>query len=283
MNQCPICNNPSPVLKYKLTFNIFKCKDCGFLFCPDAKFDKSFISDLNEESREKSLKQLRKENFQKIVLSIKKHISHHTIGLEVGCGYGWFLETCIENNLKCDGIEPETRFNKYYKSIGLNIKNDFYPLELSQNIKYDFIVFNDVIEHIPNISEIMNANYSLLNSDGLLIINLPIQEGIVYFFAKLAYYLGFKSLLNRMWQFNFHSPHLYYFTKKNILEFVSAHKFKLVESYKLKTINISEISDRIKLDNKQGLVKFIITYIGVLCLYPFLKLFPDTYCFVFKK
>ncbi len=283
MNHCPICKNSHIQLKFKLTFNIFHCKNCGFQFCPDATFDKTFNSNLDEESREKALRQLRKDNFQKIIQSIKKHANTKLKGLEVGSGYGWFLESCIDNNIECEGIEPETRFNERYKNKELNVINGFYPTEISQNNKYEFIVFNDVIEHIPDIGKIMDANYTLLNTNGLLILNIPIQEGLVYFFSKFAYYLGIKSLLNRMWQFNFHSPHLSYFTKKNIIDFLEANNFYLEESYKLKTINLSEIYDRIKQDKKQNFITRFVTYTGVLFLYPLFQIFPDTFCFVLKK
>jgi 2-polyprenyl-3-methyl-5-hydroxy-6-metoxy-1,4-benzoquinol methylase len=283
MKVCPICSSTSTYIKFKLTFPVYQCRICSFQFCPDATFDKSFKSDLNEETREKALKQVRKENFQKIVASIKEYGNLNPKGLEVGCGYGWFLETCKENALDCEGIEPETRFNEAYKNNGFNVINGFYPGDLAGNIKYDFIIFNDVFEHLPDVRSILKANYSLLNTNGLLIINLPIQGGLVYFFSKLAYHLGILSLLNRMWQFNFHSPHLSYFGKNNLVEFVTSNNFQLTEKFKLKTLNLSEISDRIKQDKKQSIVMYFITYVGVLILYPFFQLFPDTFCFVFKK
>ncbi len=283
MNDCAICNHNSTHLKFKLTFDVYQCKKCGFQFCPDASFDKSFKSDLNEENREKALKGVRKDNFNRIISSVKKYAVISPKGLEVGCGYGWFLETCSENNIECKGIEPETRFNNDYKKSGFEVVNGFYPEVISENSRFDFIVFNDVIEHIPDIQSIINANYSFLNPGGLLILNLPMRSGLVYFMSKFAYLLGVKSLLNRMWQFNFHSPHISYFNAKNLVDFVSQGSFELIESYKLKTIKLSEISSRIKQDNSQGLMRFIVTYTGVLVLYPFLSLFPDTRCFVFTK
>jgi 2-polyprenyl-3-methyl-5-hydroxy-6-metoxy-1,4-benzoquinol methylase len=283
MHICPICSNPSTVVKYKLTFTVYQCNNCGFQFCPEAKFDTSFSSNLIEGTRERALKVIRKQSFQRIIASIIKHGKNNPAGLEVGCGYGWFLESCKENFINCEGIEPETRFNEKYRSQGLKVKNGFYPEELPAGSKYDFIAFNDVIEHIPDVAAIMKANYSFLNQNGLLILNLPIQDGLVYFFAKIAYHFGMKSILNRMWQFNFHSPHISYFKKGNLLKFAVDSNFQLIESFKLKTINLSEISDRIRQDSEYGFFRFIISFAGALFLYPFFQFFPDTYCFVFKK
>ena len=145
------------------------------------------------------------------------------------------------------------------------------------------LFFNDVLEHIPDISTTMKSNFTILNRNGLLIINLPIQEGLFYFFARIAYRFGINDLLNRMWQFNFHSPHIYYFRKENLISLASKHGFKLIESYPLKTIKFSEISSRIKQDQNQSFLKYWISVIGTILLYPFMRIYPDIYCFIFRN
>lgn len=281
--KCPVCNNTSDfIVKYQLIQKVYQCNICKLEFCRDAAFDTNFGSGLNEEEREKALKQLRKENFRQIATTINR-LFPNAKGLEVGCGYGWFLETCQKHGIQCNGIEPETRFNNIYLAGGYHVRNGFYPGVINKNEKYDFIIFNDVLEHIHDIEETMKYNYQILNKNGLLVVNLPIQEGLFYFFSKIAYRLNFTELLNRMWQFNFHSPHIYYFRKKNIINLGDKYQFKLVESFPLRTIRFSDISNRIKQDPNQKLIKFLISYMGTILLYPFVKFFPDTYCFVFRK
>ncbi|MEZ4968597.1 MAG: class I SAM-dependent methyltransferase [Flavobacteriaceae bacterium] len=283
MIPCPICKHPKTKIKYQLKFNVYECAHCGFQFCPDATFNKSLVSDLNEETREKALINLRKGNFQHIIASIKKNKDIKTKGLEVGPGYGWFLEVCRDHSISCLGIEPETRFNEHYQKEGLQVKNGFFPQDLQEESDFDFIAYNDVLEHLPDLNGIMEANYGLLNPEGLLIINLPQQDGLIYFISKMAYRLGVKSLMDRMWQFNFHSPHMSYFTKQTLSKLAEEHNFEAVASFPLKTINISEISDRIDQDNQQGTLAKIAAKIGVFILFPFLQIFPDTRCFIFRK
>ena len=241
------------------------------------------VSDLNEETREKALINLRKENFQHIIASIKKNKEIKSKGLEVGPGYGWFLEVCRDHGISCLGIEPETRFNEHYQKEGLQVKNGFFPQDLQEESHFDFIAYNDVLEHLPDLKGIMEANYGLLNPEGLLIVNLPQQSGLIYFISKMAYLFGVKSLMDRMWQFNFHSPHLSYFTKLTLIKLALDNNFEAVESFPLKTINLSEISDRIEQDNQQGTLAKIATKIGVFLLFPLLQIFPDTRCFIFRK
>lgn len=114
-NTCPICSMSTYVKKkYQLKYVVYQCKKCKLEFCPDAAFNASFNSSLDENEREKALRQLRKENFDKILKSVKGIGSTGT-GLEIGCGYGWFLESCMHHNVPCEGIEPETRFNDFYR------------------------------------------------------------------------------------------------------------------------------------------------------------------------
>lgn len=280
--KCPVCDSIRFDKKYSLRFNIYECQQCHLQMCKDAAFDSSFISSLDEKEREQALEGLRKENFAQIISFIKK-INPTVKGLEIGSSYGWFLESCKDNGITCDGIEPETRFNDQYRINGFNVRNGFYPAIINDSEKYDFISFNDVLEHIPDIDSTMKTNYTILNDKGLLIINIPIQEGLFYFFSKLAFRIGIKDLLNRMWQFNFHSPHIYYFKKDNVIALGEKHGFSLIDAFKLKTIRYSEISKRIKQDQSQSYIINMVSLIGTILLYPFTKRYPDIYCFIFRK
>lgn len=283
MKKCPLCTSSNTYLKFKLVFDVSKCKNCGFEFCADATFKKGHFETVDENLREKALINLRKENFGKIIKSIHLHLKEEVNGLEIGPGYGWFLEICKENKIDCEGIEPETRFNELYKSNDLQVINGFYPNDLPSDKKYSFIIFNDVIEHLPDIHNVMKSNYELTKPNGIVIINLPIREGIIYFISKMSYYLGIKSIMDRMWQFNFHSPHLSYFSKKNMIQLAKNNNFELINSYKLKTINFSEIYSRISQDKDQWFLTKYFKIVTIICLFPVINLLPDTYCFVLKK
>lgn len=181
------------------------------------------------------------------------------------------------------GLSPKQGLMTFIDFNGFKVRNGFYPDIIEDNEQYSFVAYNDVLEHIPALDKTMECNYNILGNNGILIVNLPIQEGLFYFFSKLAFWFGYKELLTRMWQFNFHSPHLYYFRKKNVKYMGNKYGFDLCGSFKLKTIRFTELSSRIKQDKSQGIITYLISYIGSIFLFPLTKIFPDTYCFIFQK
>src|ERR1700678_3874196 len=153
---CPVCGNPSK-LKFKLKFNIFKCRYCG-LYTSDAGFDFSFKSNLELASREIGLKKLRFENFETIVTQLKQFKPGKVKGLEIGSGNGWWLKVCQDEGIECIGIEPEKAHEAYHKENHLAVYYGFYPdLDIKTQHKYDFIIFNDVFEHIKDIDDLVTA------------------------------------------------------------------------------------------------------------------------------
>ncbi|NLA25191.1 MAG: class I SAM-dependent methyltransferase [Bacteroidales bacterium] len=283
MKTCAICNSTKIKLKFKLIHNVYACKSCGFQFAPDASFNNTYISDLDEVSRQKSLKNLRLLNFLKIIDNLKKHLNADANGLEVGSAHAWFLQLCKENNINCIGIEPEKRFNSLHEEMELTVINGFFPDDIPENQKFDFVAFNDVFEHLPDIEKVLPNILSLLNPKGKLLVNLPIREGAVYRVSSLAYFLGIKSFINRMWQFNFHSPHLSYFSKKNLLALAKNNDFEILEAFSLKTLDIKEIKHRISLDANQNKIKRVLTIFATYLTLPLFRFFPDTFCFIFEK
>lgn len=284
--QCSVCGNQSK-LKYKLKFNIYKCNQCG-LYTSDANFDLSFQSSLELESREIGLKKLRFENFNTIVKALKvfKDDEKRTMkGLEIGSGNGWWLKVCQENGIGCIGIEPEKAHEDYHKENGLNVYYGFYPdLNIKSEQGFDFIIFNDVFEHIRDLDGLLISLKKDLNDNGLLIINIPMSDGFFYKTAQLLHKIGIKSFLERLWQFNFHSPHMNYFNQNNLEILLNKYGFLMSTDIKLKSLDFSTSKERIKADKDISKLKAMILTAGLRILKPvILASGPDIRVFFFKK
>jgi SAM-dependent methyltransferase len=253
-SNCPVCGSPLK-LKYKLRFNVFECANCGLLHS-DAQFEHSFQSDLEAGIRDIGLKKLRLKNFNVIIKELQKAKPGKLHGLEIGSGNGWWLETCRANGIDCTGIEPEHVYEDYHKENKLNIVYGFYP-DVSPKCDggYDFIIFNDVFEHIPDINGLIESLKQDLADDGILIINIPMSTGFFYRMARVLHAFGQDNSLTRMWQFNFHSPHMNYFNEQNLKLLLSKHGLDCIRVFKLDSLDFSTVKERILSDRGMNKLK----------------------------
>ncbi|QKJ29542.1 class I SAM-dependent methyltransferase [Mucilaginibacter mali] len=284
LNLCPACNGALKP-KYKLKFDIFKCRECG-LYISDASFDHSFVSDMDNDMRAVGLEKLRITNFKFIADKIKQVFGtgiKNVKGLEIGCGNGWWLKTCREEGINCSGIEPERAFSPIYEANEYDVAYGFYPATKSDT-QYDFIIMNDVFEHIPDVDSLTASLNADLKDGGYLIINIPMSDGFFSVTARLLNKLGVKSILNRMWQFDFHSPHYTYFNAANLNLLVSKHGFVKVNDFRLNTLDLGSTKERIVTDKKFNKLSADIMA-GVLTLaMPVINAAkPDAKVFFFKK
>ena len=125
--------------------------------------------------------------------------------LDIGCGNGKVFSTIcratpVLNNFHCDGLDIyEQEKNSIYQNIYFTCASDLNP---SLAGKYDFIVLNCVIEHLPNIEKVI-ANIALwLKPGGRCIFTTPhptIHRN--HLFVKILDWAGFSSVGRRIESF----------------------------------------------------------------------------------
>lgn len=153
---------------------------------------------VDEMDREVALRSLRAENFKVIVELIDRlaPVSARRL-LDVGSAHGWFLEEASKR-FDVVGIEPDTTVAERARDRGLPVRIGYFPEVLNENELFDVIVFNDVIEHIPDIKRALQASHDQLNPDGLLVLNLPRSSGVFYRVAKVCARLNWHGPFERM-------------------------------------------------------------------------------------
>lgn len=277
--KCEVCGH-NQFKKYKLKNTVFCCKKCGLLFSKDTEFKHNFTSDIDPSSMERSLEKLRKQNSEKIILLIKNYFKSKKIkGLEVGSSYGWFLETAKRHHIICEGIEPEEKTYQISLKKHHSVKRGFFPQDVSKNAEYDFIIFNDVLEHIPDLNSCLKTTRKLLKKNGLLIVTLPLSTGVFYKLARFLRFIGAKNYLNRLWQFDFHSPHYYYFNKNNFTKTLKNYNYDTYQYIRLETLLKDDINERLMIDRKNKNKPMLLIKIIALAI-PFLAILPeDVGCF----
>ncbi len=257
MKKCPSCDQEFlPDFHY-----ISKCQVCGLLHS-------DLLSNIGRGVD--GLLSVRKENFERqldVMMPLMKTDSHL---LEIGVGDGWFLDCCHERNITCSGIEPYAKKDLLKRHP--NIYQTSFPCKLSElgGKKFDAIVFNDALEHFDDIQAVLACCQELLKKDGLLVINIPNSNGTIYWLARKAAALGYVKPLDRLWQKEFPSPHIWYFNHQNLQKLIGQ---KPVIRKKMKTVTIKGLWNRIA-STDISFLEILLHYCCVLILWTVSSLLP---------
>lgn len=261
--------------------------------CPACHYESAALSvainqhtgrEVNEAKREAGLKALRLENFRAIVQYAKRHVRPGGRSLlDVGSAHGWFLETARED-FDVLGVEPDAVVGSRAAARGLPVRAGFFPDVLKEGEQFDVIVFNDVIEHIPDIGGALDACRERLSPDGILILNLPNSRGFFYRLSKVIARLGWRTPFERLWQKDLPSPHVHYFSTGNLAKLVAGRGFALVDSAELPALRAKGLRERLSCAGNVPTLSLWVQYIAILCAIPVLRVFPsDIIVCIFRK
>lgn len=179
---CPLCQSTNSKYQFitnefhghytnsKDVFRYYQCQKCLSIF-PD--ISKINITDFYTKSyRQKSNileKFIVKINFIQQYILIKLIFKSKKISiLDVGCGAGNFLKQ-LPNTYSKTGIDikiddPKSKL----------IQADFLKYKFNQ--KFDLITFNHSLEHLLNPQKALTKAKSLLNKNGIIIIDIPVSD-----------------------------------------------------------------------------------------------------------
>ena len=183
MNFCLVCNSNKII--FYTSINLYKyylCVDCNTLQTHVIKdfqsYNKKFKYTVNErtESRLNS-------GAENILKFLKKKFKIYNSLLDIGSGYGYFLNKAQKYFKSTIGIEPS--FNLYgssLKKFNLNVKNQDFKsyYKLNKKIKFEAIVLIHVIEHIQKPKDFLKNILTLLKLNGVLYIETPNLDSFLF-------------------------------------------------------------------------------------------------------
>jgi SAM-dependent methyltransferase len=283
MASCIVCGTPQTA---GLAGWHALCRECGY---ESAALQGTINaapagSPVDEDEREVGLKALRQENFRDIVGIARRYARAGARRLlDVGCAHGWFLETA-RDSFEVLGIEPDAVVGGRTAARGLPVREGYFPDALRDGERFDVIVFNDVIEHIPDIDAALAACHARLSEEGILILNLPNSAGFFYRLSKLFSRVGWSAPFERLWQKDLPSPHVHYFQPGNLARLVGKHGFAQVHSQELPSLRAKGLLERMRCAGNIAGPALYLQYAAVLCTIPLLRAFPsDIVVSVFRK
>lgn len=267
--QCPICDTKM----INFTRKYYKCNNCKYLLSLEEAGGGAEVIGIDD---------VRNQNFVRICSVIKNKFPENKKLLDVGCSRGLFLKLAGDDGFTVTGIEPDKELSDETKKKGFHVLNGFFPesSELENEI-YDIIIFNDSMEHIPDIKNIINGIEKHLAENGIVVINIPTSEGLIYKVSLVLDKIGIHTMYDRMWQKGFSSPHIHYFNRKNLREYFIKNGFEEKHNERLKYYTIDGLWKR--LICKSSLPVSIISWVIMVILYPLFLLKSDCFVSIFTK
>ena len=183
MTTCKICEARSDHA-FSLesgTLDIYLCRNCGLLFVrtsikeDDLKYNYGSNPDLDEYYYEinGTVNEKATRAVQNIVPLLDKcENPAHCSVLDIGCGYGHFLDSLrkARPGVSAAGSEVPGNSASVCRSKGHRIfENDLIDIKE----RYFIIVLLDVIEHVPSPNSTLNECHSLLHPGGYIYIHTP--------------------------------------------------------------------------------------------------------------
>lgn len=163
INQCVNCKlkltNPRPTIReigpYYLSENYISHSDTS----------KGFVNSIYKIVRQYTIN-------QKVKL-INKYVSEGSSVMDYGAGTGAFLNALSKSGFSTIGVEPSEQARaKANTEYGLEII-DVDSIQQFDKLSINCITLWHVLEHVHSLRETLNTFYSLLTSNGYLIIAVP--------------------------------------------------------------------------------------------------------------
>lgn len=268
--KCPICQSNDiqtflslkDYFKTQENFEIWKCKDCSFLFThqvaeeseigPYYKSEEYYSHSDKKKGFIASLYQIgRKYMLGKKYRAIKHQTNcEEKTVLDIGSGTGHFIQYLKEKGWKVEGIEMDKDAREYsIKEFSLNVRdnNALFNEEFEQK---DVISLWHVLEHLYNPQKYIERILELLKNDGLLVIALPNANS-----WDAKYYKKFWGAYDV-------PRHLWHFTPASFRRLFADYPVEIIKIKKmpLDALYVSILSEKYKgksLASIRGLIKGI--------------------------
>lgn len=237
---CPICSESNASFYENFgadhEYTLMLCHTCKNVYQnPRPKYDMEFVSVAYENYAEGRWHHEKSDyydrqalQFDKLIDEILLYDKKHTAVLDVGCGVGIFLYSARKKYPKIVGMEiSESNALVAEKILEIPISRDFFEA-FNPGMKFSCINISHVIEHIPNPNEWIEKAKSLLEEDGVIIIEVPNWMGIA---QRIKWTLKKLGLRKGKWPKSKVPEHLYEPTIPGMKYLFDKHNLELINYY----------------------------------------------------
>jgi len=184
---CNICGcNDTRLITIQNNYKVVCCKQCGLVYL-NSRPDSAHLAYLYENyhlrngKREYSWAYLMEKNYREASKLLSRKFPRKGKILDIGCGYGYFLERMNALGWETAGIDLSPKTISYATGKGLNVVESSVENISFPKSSFDAITAFYVMEHLPDPYSAVKKIYSLLKPGGIFILRVPHTTPIVRF------------------------------------------------------------------------------------------------------
>ena len=244
---CPFCGScrSSVYEKYgsELQYTYVLCKDCKLVYqSPRPKYDQDFIdaayssyyqfTESLDLSSSPDVPESSVQMFREEVGNLLKFDKIRTAVLDIGSGMGTFLVAAKPHYEEAVGLDVSAQMAAFVeRQIGVRIFLQQFT-EFNYPRKFSLIHMSHVIEHIPDPKSWLDKARSLLEPDGILVINVPNKFSISFRLQHLFYKLKVKKQFSDSWADPSRTPdHLFEPTVTSMRRFLEQNRYEILDYF----------------------------------------------------
>ncbi|TLD41733.1 MAG: SAM-dependent methyltransferase BT3209 [Candidatus Jettenia ecosi] len=186
---CNICGvDNTSLIAVQNGYRMVKCKNCGLVYLksrPDQQTLIKLYADYHQrEGKDEDVwARLMEKNFKEVSLLLNKIFPEKGKILDVGCGYGHFIEIMQGCGWFAQGVDPSSGTLYYAKKKGLNvIETSVDDSSFPYNF-FDVVTAFYVLEHLPDPLSTAKKIFKMLKPGGVIVIRVPHTTPIVRFLS----------------------------------------------------------------------------------------------------
>lgn len=218
---CYLCNKKSLPVYQLRDKTVYRCFSDDLFFSVDKKnarfiYDQDYY-ELSPYTQFPVLKNIYFQNKINKILTLYPKNGMEI--LDVGCGWGDFLQILDNNQLPYLGIDVSQEAVAICREKTLKCqKADLIDLSSNNRQKYSVVTFFQVIEHLKNPLKYLKAAKKLLKKNGVLLITIPNNNSPL------------RTLFGPKWSVYNTPSHYFFYSKKSLgrlLKMAGFNKFEI--------------------------------------------------------
>ncbi len=233
------------------------CQSCGLILSSllrrYAKLGQ--YENVNLPAYMSSVGALRDEQSSKILSFVRPYARQGARVLDIGCGFGSFLQRARQVGYAVAGVEPDAHACAgACEALGDGVvRNGTLQQVKLPSGSADVVATLDVLEHVPlgDHATFARAIADVLAPGGVWVIKVPSTDGLYYhasvMVARVVPRVG-AVFMHRLWQTDYEWPHMVYFNRATLQAWLHRHGFTMVGSTYLPEVPLRTIIDRLSHD-----------------------------------